>query len=79
MKRYIVRGRDDMIDSAFDITDYEDGYAVFRDGKLSEVFNDLKDAKRSISYEKAGDIEYGLGDHTYEIKEWRNGQLSPIN
>lgn len=68
-----------LLQEDLDLNDYSDGYVLMRDGKSIDVFNNYLDANNSLLYSRMGDIEYNLGQHSYEIKQWINGELIDLN
>ena len=69
----------DDLKEEINLKDYNDGYVELRDGKPQFVYSSLKDAKDGMFWSQRGDIEYGSGKHSYEIKKWENGELKDLN
>ena len=61
------------------LKDYDDGYVEMRDGVPQFVYDNLRDARNGIIWSIRGDHEFGDKDHSYEIKQWKNGELLDLD
>ena len=72
VRPYSITGKD------LDLSQYDSGYVEFRDGEPSFIYDTYRDAYDGVRYSKQGDIEYGEGQHEYDILYYEDGEFFDV-